>query len=70
MTMQIAGTRNTPSSGSISILKSANEQPKLAGELISKTVEGMAQIQSAQTPAQPVDMSGITGTGTLINIKA
>lgn len=68
--MQIAGTRNTASSGSISILKSANEQPKLAGELISKTVEGMVQIQSAQSPAQRIDISGITGTGTLINIKA
>ena len=68
MTMQIPSITNTAFSGSISILKLANEQPKLAGELISKTVEGIIQIQSAQTPAQRVDVSEISGTGKIINI--
>ncbi len=53
-----------------SVLKTANEQPRLAGELISKTVEGMIQNQYAQASAQPVDVSAITGTGKIINTTA
>jgi len=68
--MQIAGVNNLTSPGSMSILKSANEQPKLAGELISRTVESMMQIQSAQSPVQRIDISEITGTGKIIDIKA
>lgn len=68
--MQIPGRNNTVSSGNITILKSANEQPQLAGELISKTVEGIIQIQSAQSSAQHIDMSGFSGTGKIINITA
>jgi hypothetical protein len=68
--MQTTGVSNLTTSGSMSMLKSANEQPKLAGELISRTVEGMMQIQSAQSPAQRIDISEISGTGKIINIKA
>lgn len=68
--MQIASVGNLTSSGSMSMLKSANEQPKLAGELISKTVEGMMQNQSVQSPAQHIDISEISGTGKIINITA
>jgi len=54
-----------------SILKTANEQPQLAGELISKSVEAMMQNQSVvQASVQPVDVSDITGTGKIINITA
>jgi hypothetical protein len=52
-----------------SILKTANEQPRLAGELISTTVQNMAS-RSAQTPVQAVDILEITGTGQIINITA
>jgi len=66
-TMQVAGISNSATSAGMSILKSANEQPKLAGELISKTVEAMGQIQ---TPAQPVVAANTSTTGNIINITA
>jgi hypothetical protein len=65
--MQIAGIPYQKSLNSLSVLKTANEQPNLAGELISKTVEGM-QSQNAPTPAQPIHVS--TGTGRIINTTA
>ncbi len=68
--MQITGTNNSAASASVSLLKSANEQPKLAGELISRTVDNMVQMQAAQSPAQRIDMSEISGTGKIINITA
>jgi hypothetical protein len=67
--MQTTDIANRSPMSGISVLKTANEQPKLAGELISKTVAGMRS-QSAQAPAQPADISGITGTGTIINTTA
>lgn len=68
--MQISGTSATSSSVGLSILKSANRQPELAGDLIAKTLAGMAQMQTGQSSVQPVDISKITGTGKLINITA
>lgn len=68
--MQITGTNSSAASASMSLLKSANEQPKLAGELISRTVDNMVQAQAVQSPAQRIDMSEISGTGKLINITA
>jgi len=68
--MQITNMSNSASSSGVSILKSANEQPKLAGELISRTVENMVQIQTAQSPARPIDISEITGIGKIINTTA
>ena len=69
-TMEITGTNNSAASASAFVLKSANEQAKLAGELISMTVDNMVQIQAAQTPAQRTDISEISGTGKIINITA
>ncbi len=68
--MQVNGTNTPPLAGSVAMLKSANEQTKLAGDLISKTVESMAQIQAAQSPAQRMDIAEITGIGQIINITA
>ena len=68
--MQIGNMSNSASSSGVSILKSANEQPKLAGELINRTVENMVQIQAAQSPSQRIDISEITGTGKIINTTA
>ncbi|MFT5729709.1 MAG: hypothetical protein ACI8PB_003880 [Desulforhopalus sp.] len=68
--MQIPGTSNSALSAALPILKSANQQPRLAGDLIAKTVAGMSQMQTAQTPAQSIDMSRSTGTGKIINITA
>jgi hypothetical protein len=67
MHMQIASVANAGSTASLSVLKSANEQPALAGELISKTVEGLIQAQAAQMPVQPV---ATLGSGTIINTAA
>ncbi|MDK9707583.1 MAG: hypothetical protein OEL83_11095 [Desulforhopalus sp.] len=68
--MQITNMSNPAPSSGVSILKSANEQPKLAGELINRTVEDMVQIQAAQSPSQRIDISEITGTGKIINTTA
>lgn len=68
--MQIASAGSLTFLASMSMLKSANEQPQLAGELISRTVEAMMQIQSAQSPAQHIDISEISGTGKIVNITA
>ena len=68
--MQIPGTSKSASSAGLPILKSANQQPKLAGDLIAKTVAGMSQMQTAQSSAQSIDMSKITGIGKIINITA
>ena len=68
--MQITGVDNLQLSISGSVLRSANEQPQLASELINKAVEGMRQTQNLQSPAQPVAVSGKTTTGTIINTTA
>ena len=65
--MQTAGIPYQKPLNSLSVLKTANEQPKLAGELISKTVESM-QSQNAPTPIQPIHAS--TGMGKIINTTA
>jgi hypothetical protein len=68
-TMQTTGILYQKPMHTISLLRAADEQPKLAGELISKTVENMRN-QKAQTPAEPTDISGITGTGKIVNTAA
>jgi len=68
--MQIPRTNNSALPTDLSILKSANQQPELAGDLIAKTVASMSQTQTAQSPAQSIDMSKITGTGKIINVTA
>ena len=67
--MQTTSISNPKVLSSVSVLKAANEQPQLAGDLISKTVENM-QSQSVQAAAQPIDVSGLIGTGNIINITA
>ena len=69
--MQISAASNPATMYSLSMIKTANEQPKLAGDLISKTIDGMQQVQQAvQSPAQPVAAPADSGKGTLINITA
>ena len=68
--MEITGISNSQSLRGVSVLKTANEQSRLAGELISKSVENMIQNQYTPASAQPVDVSGITGTGKIINTTA
>ncbi len=68
--MQITGSSPSNVSFGGSVLRAANEQPQLAGELISRAVESMAQTQNVQSPAQPVAASGKMATGTLINTTA
>jgi len=68
--MQITSSTNVNSVANLSVLKSANEQPSLAGELISKTVEGLMQTQTPQSPPQSVPFSAATGTGGIINTTA
>ncbi len=70
MHMQITSVVNAGSIASVSVLKSANEQPILAGELISKSVEGLIQAQVAQVPVQPVNLAATFGSGTIINTTA
>jgi hypothetical protein len=67
--MQVTGLSNANVLISGSVLRTANEQPQLAGELISKAVASMMQTQNVQTPAQPVAAAGLE-TGTIINTTA
>jgi hypothetical protein len=66
--MQI--TSSTAATANMSILKSANEQPHLAGELISKTVEGLMRAQAMQTPVSSPAPLAASGKGTIVNITA
>lgn len=66
--MQI--TSSGAATANMSILKSANEQPHLAGELISKTVEGLMQAQTSQTPVPSAAPLATSGKGTIVNITA
>jgi hypothetical protein len=70
LSMQVASMSNQAAYSGLSILKSANEQPKLAYDLIRKTVEAIRQAQPMQTVAQPVYGSALTGTGTVIDTTA
>jgi hypothetical protein len=66
--MQI--TSSGAATANMSILKSANEQPHLAGELISKTVEGLMQAQASQTSVPSAAPLATSGKGTIVNITA
>ncbi len=55
----------------MSILKSANQQPELAGELISKTIAGLLSAQAAQTTPQSAQPSlAQSGIGNIVNTVA
>lgn len=68
--MQIMPVTHVNSAVNLSILKSANEQPNLAGELINKTVEGLMQTQLAQVQTPLYDFSALARTGSIINTAA
>lgn len=65
------GQQAAPSS---SVLKSANRQPELAGQLVQKTVQSQAgmQMQGGQQPDQAAMAAGPTqdGRGNIINVVA
>jgi|GEM_PF-1998445 len=63
--MQIPSNSSSTTFSGISILKSANEQSKLASDPISKTIDAINQTNTARTAAQPVDVSALTRTGTV-----
>ncbi|WP_456385087.1 hypothetical protein [Desulfolithobacter sp.] len=56
------------------MLKSANRQTELAGQLVQKTVQNQAgmQMQGAQQPARTAQAAGPTqdGRGNIINVVA
>ena len=51
--MNIASSTNTPLAVNQSILKSANEQPKLALQLLQKSLAGNTP-QNSQTPSKEI----------------
>jgi len=70
-TMNISSSSMASQSPNISILKAANQQPELAGDLISKTIAGLLSAQSAQTTPQSVlPTLAQSGIGSLINTVA
>jgi len=68
--MQITGSANPKVAFGGFVLRAANEQPQLAGELISKAVESLTQTQNVLLPAQPVTVTEKIETGTIINTIA
>lgn len=69
--MRILPTSQATQLPSLSVLKSANQQPELAGELISKTIAGLLSPQSVQATPQTVSPSPAqSGVGTIINTVA
>lgn len=60
-------TSNNTTPG-LSVLSRANEQPKVAAELLEKTIEGSDQLKVDE--AQQADIAAFTGKGQLINTKA
>jgi len=68
--MQITGIANLKELISGAVLRATNEQPQLAGDLISKTVAGLMQNQTVQSSGQPVPVSGMPETGGIINTTA
>lgn len=68
--MEITSAINAATGAATSVLKAANQQPSLAGELISKTVETLmqAQVQQTQAPVQPVTTTA--GIGSIVNTVA
>ncbi|MBF0645575.1 hypothetical protein [Desulfuromonas acetoxidans] len=64
--MDVNATNNA--TGGLAILNRANDQPKLAIEVLEKSIEGTSQLkvdESAQS-----EMAAFTGKGQRINITA
>lgn len=69
--MHISPTSQANQLPSLSVLKSANQQPELAGELISKTIANLLSAQSVQaTPQTASPSTAQSGASTLINTVA
>lgn len=67
--MQIGATANISTAATMSLLKSANQLPELAGELIQKTLDGLSTAPVAETP--PAESSPATdGRSPRIDIYA
>lgn len=67
--MDVTSTATPQVTGGITILRAANQQPELAAELLRRSLE-VTTPQETRTAQQPVDVSDITGTGTIINTTA
>lgn len=70
--MEILSNATTSQVPILSILKSANKQPELAGELISKTVEGLVAGQTVRTMPNAITTASPpeSVTGSIINTVA
>lgn len=67
--MNVNGAANA--TAGLSILKKANEQPKVALEVMQKSLQGIEQqTQSPPQKNQEVSLAEMTGKGKLINVKA
>lgn len=58
---------NTSNPG-LSVLARANEQPKLAEQLLEKTIEGSSELKVDE--AKQAEIAAFTGKGQLINTTA
>jgi len=65
--MNVNGAANA--SAGLTILQKANEQPKIALELMQKSMQGLEQAQSPQK-SQASNLAEMTGKGKLIDVKA
>jgi hypothetical protein len=71
VSMNVNGSNNAASG--MAMLKKANEQPKIALDLINKTMQGVEQAkepQKAPSPESSAALAAATGKGQVINIKA
>lgn len=69
--MEISSRSMANQLSGLTILKSANKQSELAGELISKTVASMLATQKVQAPSEQVTAaSAQPATGSIINTVA
>ncbi len=60
-------TSNTSNPG-LSVLARANEQPKLAQQLLEKTIEGSSELKVDET--RKSEIAAFTGKGQVINTTA
>lgn len=68
--MQISGSSSLATFNNVFLLKTANELPELAGQLISMTVEGIQASKTLQLPIQGIDIPRSSEAGLLINTTA
>ncbi|MDD2465223.1 MAG: hypothetical protein PHI97_14595 [Desulfobulbus sp.] len=69
--MEISSSTMASQRAGLSILKSANQQPELAGDLISKTIAGLQNAQTTQDMTKSIDpASSPVQSGNTINIVA